>query len=81
MNTLTPLGPTGRKCRSTATNQADNGACDTVKGGDARPAAFGYCCAAAAAGPSRPMDNTDFSFQWRKGMTKNFVGAALADLV
>ena len=35
---------------------------------------------AAAAGPSRPMDNTDFSFLWRKGMTKNFVRAALADL-
>jgi 4-hydroxybenzoyl-CoA reductase subunit beta len=36
--------------------------------------------AAAAAGPSRPMDNTDFSFLWRKEMTKNFVRAALADL-
>jgi 4-hydroxybenzoyl-CoA reductase subunit beta len=35
---------------------------------------------AAAAGPSRPMDNTDFSFLWRKEMTKNFVRAALADL-
>ena len=31
-------------------------------------------------GPSRPMDNTDFSFLWRKEMTKNFVRAALADL-
>ena len=36
--------------------------------------------AVAAAGPSRPMDNTDFSFLWRKEMTKNFVRAALADL-
>jgi 4-hydroxybenzoyl-CoA reductase subunit beta len=36
--------------------------------------------AAAAAGPSRPMDNTDFSFLWRKEMTRNFVRAALADL-
>ena len=36
--------------------------------------------AAAAAGPSRPMDNTDFSFLWRKEMTKNFVRLALADL-
>jgi len=36
--------------------------------------------AAAAPGPSRPMDNTDFSFLWRKDMTKNFVRAALADL-
>jgi 4-hydroxybenzoyl-CoA reductase subunit beta len=36
--------------------------------------------AAAAAGPSRPMDNTDFSFLWRKEMTKNFVRAALVDL-
>ena len=35
---------------------------------------------AAAAGPSRPMDNTDFSFLWRKEMTKNFVRAALAAL-
>jgi 4-hydroxybenzoyl-CoA reductase subunit beta len=36
--------------------------------------------ATAALGPSRPMDNTDFSFLWRKEMTKNFVRAALADL-
>jgi len=36
--------------------------------------------AAAAAGPSRPMDNTDFSFLWRKEMTKKFVAAALRDL-
>lgn len=34
----------------------------------------------AAAGPSRPMDNTDFSFLWRKEMTKQFVGRALRDL-
>jgi 4-hydroxybenzoyl-CoA reductase subunit beta len=36
--------------------------------------------AAAAAGPSRPMDNTDFSFLWRKEMTRRFVGLALEDL-
>src|SRR5689334_20396466 len=29
--------------------------------------------AEAAAGPSRPMDNTDFSFLWRKDMTKKWV--------
>jgi CO/xanthine dehydrogenase FAD-binding subunit len=34
----------------------------------------------AAAGPSRPMDNTDFSFLWRKTMTKKFVSLALGDL-
>ena len=33
--------------------------------------------AAAAAGPSRPMDNTDFSLHWRKEVTKSFVSAAL----
>jgi len=33
--------------------------------------------AAAAAGPSRPMDNTDFSFLWRKEMTAKYVAAAL----
>ena len=36
--------------------------------------------AAAAAGPSRPMDNTDFSFLWRKEMTGQFVTRALGDL-
>jgi 4-hydroxybenzoyl-CoA reductase subunit beta len=36
--------------------------------------------AEAAAGPSRPMDNTDFSFLWRKAMTRKFVQAALQDL-
>ena len=36
--------------------------------------------AAAAAGPSRPMDNTDFSFLWRKEMTAQFVTRALGDL-
>ncbi len=36
--------------------------------------------AEAAAGPSRPMDNTDFSFLWRKEMTKKFVAKALTDL-
>jgi len=30
--------------------------------------------------PSRPMDNTDFSFLWRKQMTKRFVAAALREL-
>lgn len=36
--------------------------------------------AEAAAGPSRPMDNTDFSFLWRKAMTRRTVAAALRDL-
>ena len=36
--------------------------------------------AEAAAGPSRPMDNTDFSFLWRKDMTKKWVAAALREL-
>jgi 4-hydroxybenzoyl-CoA reductase subunit beta len=36
--------------------------------------------AEAAAGPSRPMDNTDFSFLWRKEMTKKWVAAALSEL-
>ena len=34
----------------------------------------------AAAGPSRPMDNTDFSFLWRKEMTRKFVKMALEGL-
>jgi len=33
--------------------------------------------AEAAAGPARPMDNTDFSFLWRKEMTRRFVASAL----
>ena len=36
--------------------------------------------AEAAAGPSRPMDNADFSFLWRKEMTKKWVAAALSEL-
>jgi 4-hydroxybenzoyl-CoA reductase subunit beta len=36
--------------------------------------------AAAAAGPSRPMDNTDFSFLWRKEMTRKWVAAVLSEL-
>ncbi len=36
--------------------------------------------AEAAARPSRPMDNTDFSFLWRKEMTKRYVAAALRDI-
>jgi 4-hydroxybenzoyl-CoA reductase subunit beta len=36
--------------------------------------------AEAAAGPSRPMDNTDFSFLWRKEMTKKWVASALRQL-
>jgi 4-hydroxybenzoyl-CoA reductase subunit beta len=36
--------------------------------------------AAAAAGPSRPMDNTDFSFLWRKEMTAKYVAAALKEI-
>jgi 4-hydroxybenzoyl-CoA reductase subunit beta len=37
--------------------------------------------ATAATGPSHPMDNTDFSFLWRKQMTARFVMTALADLI
>ena len=37
--------------------------------------------AEAAAGPSKPMDNTDFSVVWRKQMTKRFVADALGDLL
>jgi 4-hydroxybenzoyl-CoA reductase subunit beta len=36
--------------------------------------------AEAAAGPSRPMDNTDFSFLWRKEMTTRWVARALTEL-
>ena len=36
--------------------------------------------AEASAGPSRPMDNTDFSFLWRKQMTRRFVAATLREL-
>ena len=36
--------------------------------------------AEAAAGPSRPMDNTDFSFLWRKEMTTRYLARALEDL-
>ena len=36
--------------------------------------------AEASARPSRPMDNTDFSFLWRKEMTRRYVAAALRDL-
>jgi 4-hydroxybenzoyl-CoA reductase subunit beta len=36
--------------------------------------------AAAAAGPSRPMDNTDFSFLWRKEMTRKWVAKVLSEL-
>ena len=34
----------------------------------------------AAAGSARPMDNTDFSFLWRKQMTRRWVERALGDL-
>ena len=34
----------------------------------------------AAAGPARPMDNTDFSFLWRKEMVRRYVAAALREL-
>ena len=37
--------------------------------------------AEAAAGPSRPMDNTDFSFLWRKEMTRKWVAGALTELL
>ena len=35
--------------------------------------------AEAAAGPSRPMDNTDFSFLWRKEMARKWVSKALRE--
>jgi 4-hydroxybenzoyl-CoA reductase subunit beta len=35
---------------------------------------------AAASGPAKPMDNTDFSFLWRKDLTRKWVAAALRDL-
>ncbi|HYK42599.1 MAG TPA: FAD binding domain-containing protein, partial [Thermoanaerobaculia bacterium] len=37
--------------------------------------------AEAAAGPSRPMDNTDFSFLWRKEMTRKYVERALREVL
>jgi 4-hydroxybenzoyl-CoA reductase subunit beta len=37
--------------------------------------------AEAAAGPSKPMDNTDYSFLWRKEMTSRWVASALRDLL
>jgi 4-hydroxybenzoyl-CoA reductase subunit beta len=37
--------------------------------------------AEAAAQPSRPMDNTDLSFLWRKEMTSRWVAGALRDLL
>jgi CO/xanthine dehydrogenase FAD-binding subunit len=37
--------------------------------------------AEAAAGPSKPMDNTDYSFLWRKEMTSRWVAQALRDLL
>ena len=36
--------------------------------------------AEASSGPARPMDNTDFSFLWRKEMTRRFVASALKGL-
>src|SRR5215831_1383605 len=36
--------------------------------------------AAAASGPARPMDNTDFSILWRKEMVSRYVGLALRDV-
>jgi 4-hydroxybenzoyl-CoA reductase subunit beta len=36
---------------------------------------------AAAGGASRPMDNTDFSFLWRKSVTSKYVESALRDLL
>ena len=49
---------------------------------DGRPLDAGNIAAAAeaAAGPAKPMDNTDFSFLWRKEMVKKWVAAALSDL-
>jgi 4-hydroxybenzoyl-CoA reductase subunit beta len=36
--------------------------------------------AEAASGPSKPMDNTDYSFLWRKEMTRKWVSAALHEI-
>jgi len=49
-------------------------------GGPLDPAAIAEA-AEAASGASRPMDNTDFSFLWRKEMTRQWVAGALGDLV
>jgi CO/xanthine dehydrogenase FAD-binding subunit len=35
--------------------------------------------AALASGPARPMDNADFSFLWRKEMTRKWVADALRE--
>ncbi|MFN2386914.1 MAG: xanthine dehydrogenase family protein subunit M [Thermoanaerobaculia bacterium] len=47
-----------------------------------RPLDEGATAAAAeaAGGPSRPMDNTDYSFLWRREMTRKFVRLALEDV-
>jgi CO/xanthine dehydrogenase FAD-binding subunit len=52
---------------------------DALRGGelsDERIAA----AAAAAYGPAKPMDNTDFDLSWRKQMTRVYVTRALEEL-
>ncbi len=56
------------------------GAAEAILTGRPLDAAAIAEAAAAAAGPSRPMDNTDYSFLWRKEMTRTWVGRALGDL-
>ena len=52
---------------------------EVLRGRPLNPSAIGEA-AEAAATASRPMDNTDFSFLWRKQMTARFVSAALQAL-
>jgi 4-hydroxybenzoyl-CoA reductase subunit beta len=56
------------------------GAAEAILSGRILDAAAIAEAAAAASGPSRPMDNTDFSFLWRKEMTRTWVARALGDL-
>jgi 4-hydroxybenzoyl-CoA reductase subunit beta len=52
---------------------------EALRGRPLNPSAVEEAAGAAAAA-SRPMDNTDFSFLWRKQMTTLFVAATLRDL-
>ena len=52
---------------------------EVLRGRPLNPSAIEEAAEAAAAA-SRPMDNTDFSFLWRKQMTNRFVAAALQAL-
>lgn len=53
---------------------------DTLRGRPLEGEAIADAARAASA-LSRPMDNTDYSFLWRKEMTGKFVAAALRDLI